>query len=345
MDTRRPNYNTDPAAYPAGTDYANRSMSFFKRISWGAIFAGTLVAIVLMLLLNLLGIGIGLSAIDPVEEASPFSGLGTGAIIWWVVSNLIAIFAGGYVAGKLAGVPLRNTSTMHGILTWSLYTLVSFWILTTAVGNIISGVGSVLSRTISVAASGVGTAVSAGADRVGGESASISFSEIEREVRQVLRETGDPALQPDSIERAAETTAQDTRQTLRNESYVSDQDIDNIIQDVLFQGGKLVENLDRQDVVNVVTERTNLSRQEANNIADVIVRKHQQAKENWSQFKEEARVEAREKGQQAADSASKAAIWSFVALFLGAVVGGVGGMVGKPHTHVVATDADREVIR
>jgi hypothetical protein len=345
MDTHRPRYEADPAGYLVGADLTHRGVSFFKRISWGAIFAGTLVAIVLMLLLNLLGIGIGLSAINPVEESNPFSGLGTGAIIWWIVSNLIAIFAGGYVAGKLAGIPLRNTSTMHGILTWSLYTLVSFWILTTAVGNIISGVGSVLSRTISVAASGIGTAASAGADRMGGENASISFGDVEREVRQVLRETGDPALQPDSIERTAQNTTQDARQTMRNENYVSDQDINAIVQDVLFQGGQLVENIDRQDVVNVVVSRTNLSRQEANNIADVIVRKHQEAKQNWSQFKEEASVEARERGQQAAESASKAAIWSFVALFLGAIVGGAGGLVGKPHTHLVTTDTDREVVR
>ena len=302
MDPRRPHYVNDPAVYPVGADYTSRGVSFFKRISWGAIFAGTLVAIVLMLLLNLLGIGIGLSTIDPMQESSPFSGLGTGAIIWWVVSNLIAIFAGGYVAGKLAGIPLRNTSTLHGILTWSLYTLISFWLLTTAVGSIISGVGSILSKTISVAASGVQSAVGGSEDpNNNNQSASISFADVQREVKQVLSDTGDPALQPDSIQRTAESAAQEARQNLRNDKYVSDAEINDIVQDVLFQGGKLVDKLDRQDVVNVVVERTNLSRQEANNMADVIVRKHQQAKQEWSQFKQEAKVEAQQKGQQVAE--------------------------------------------
>ncbi len=347
MDSRRPYNVNDPAYYAAGADYANRGMSVFKRISWGAIFAGTLLAIVLMLLLNLLGLGIGLATVNPAEEANPFSGLGTGAIIWWVISNLIAIFAGGYVAGKLAGVPLRNTSTLHGILTWSLYTLVSFWILTTAVGNIISGVGSVLSKTLSGAASGIGAVVGNGQDQEGNQNASISFGEVQREVRQVLRETGDPALQPDSIQRTARDVGQDARQTMRNDTYVSDEDINGIIQDVLFKGGQIAENIDREDVVNVVVERTNLSRQEANNIADVIVRKHQEAKQGWQQFKEKASVEAEEKGQKVAESASKAAIWSFVALFLGAVVGGAGGMLGKPHEHHVVTtaDPDHDIVR
>ncbi|AHM61327.1 hypothetical protein D770_15365 [Flammeovirgaceae bacterium 311] len=320
-------------------------MGFFKRISWGAIIAGALVAIVVMLLLNLLGIGIGLASVNPAEESNPFSGLGTGALIWWVVSNLIAIFAGGYVAGRLAGIPLRTTSTLHGILAWSLYTLVSFWILTTAVGSLISGVGSVLSSTISSAASGVSAVAKAGQEQLGEQTASISFGEVQREVRQVLRDTGNPALQPDSIERTATGSAQNARQTLRNESYVSDEDLNGIVQDVLYRGGKIVDNINREDVVNVVVERTNLSRQEANNVADVIVRKHQEAKENWKEFKAETEEEARVKGQQVANSASKAAIWSFVALLLGAVVAGVGGGVGKPHEVVVAPDAKADVVR
>ncbi|WP_225000165.1 hypothetical protein [Cesiribacter sp. SM1] len=348
MDTRRPRYETDSAYYSADVAYGNRGMGFFRRISWGAIFAGALVAIVVMLLLNLLGIGIGLGSINPVEESNAFSGLGTGAIIWWVVSNLIAIFAGGYVAGRLAGVPLRTASTLHGILAWCLYTLVSFWILTTAIGSIISGVGSIMSGAISAAGSGI-EAVSGNSgnnqDQNSNQQASISFAEIQREVRQVLSQTGDPALQPDSIEQTAQNTAQNARQTLQNTSYVSDEELTSIVENVMFQGGQLVENIDRQDVVNVVVQRTNLSRQEANNVADVVVRKHQQAKQNWKEFKANAKQEAEQKGQQVADSASKAAIWSFVALFLGAVVAGVGGGVGKPHEVVVAPDAKTDVVK
>lgn len=138
-----------------------------------------------MLLLNLLGIGIGLGAINPMEEAQPFSSLGTGTIIWWVVSNLIAIFAGAYVAGKMAGVPSTSTSTMHGILSWCLYTLVSFWILTSAVGSIISGVGSVVSGTLSAAGSGI-EALAGNQQDNEDQSNLISYNEIKREAERVL---------------------------------------------------------------------------------------------------------------------------------------------------------------
>ena len=71
-----------------------------KRISWPAVFAGVLIAVVIQIALSLLGIGIGLSTVDPKTEENPVQGLGVGAGIWYVISSLIALFAGGWVAGR-----------------------------------------------------------------------------------------------------------------------------------------------------------------------------------------------------------------------------------------------------
>jgi len=62
------------------------------RISWGAIFAGGLTALAVSILLHLLGAGIGFSTIDPLQAGSTMKGLGTGALIWWIIANLIALF-------------------------------------------------------------------------------------------------------------------------------------------------------------------------------------------------------------------------------------------------------------
>ena len=342
MDTRRTNYgdeyhySTGVATYPTG------GTPFYRRVSWGAIIAGTLVALVTMLLLNLLGIGIGLGSINPVQETNPFSGLGIGAIIWWIVSNLIAIFAGAYVAGKLAGVPLGSTSMIHGILSWCLYTMVSFYILTTAVGSIISGVGSVVSSTLSAAGSGLESLASNNQQNQNqqNQSSLISFSDIKDEANKVLSSRQNAALVPDSIEQVASNTAQEVRREVGN---VSEQDIKNIARRVLFENGKLADNINRQDVVNAVSSETNLSQQEANEVADVIIREYQQAKQELQQFAQQAKQQAEETGQKVAESTSKAAIWTFVALALGAVVAGAGGRTGKPHTvpaERIKTDVD-----
>jgi len=52
-----------------------------KAISWRAIFAGTVAALSAMLILNLIGMAVGLWSIKPTEESNPISGLGTGAVI------------------------------------------------------------------------------------------------------------------------------------------------------------------------------------------------------------------------------------------------------------------------
>lgn len=335
METGRTNYGHETGAYRASTVYPTGGTPFYRRISWGAIIAGTLVALVTMLLLNLLGIGIGLGTINPMQEAAPFSGLGTGAIIWWVVSNLIAIFAGAYVAGKMAGVPKTSTSTLHGILSWCLYTLASFYILTTAVGSIISGVGSVVSNTLSAAGSGIEAVAGSNGQKQKNnqnQSAFISFSGIKSELKQVVSNTENSGIVPDSMENKIETTSQNLRQNMNNVDNISDQQLEAIAGDVFFENGQLAQNVTRQDVVNAVQRNTNMSRQEVNNVADVMMEKYNKAKQEVQQLAQEAKQEAEETGQKIAESTSKAAIWSFVALALGVVVAGAGGRTGKPHT-------------
>ena len=62
------------------------------RLSWGAVFAGLVVATVLQIVLTLLGTAVGLAAWDPGESAR---GLGLGAGIWAIFSILISLFMGG----------------------------------------------------------------------------------------------------------------------------------------------------------------------------------------------------------------------------------------------------------
>jgi hypothetical protein len=129
----------------------------FSRISWGSIFAGTVVALIVQLTLITLGLAIGFATIDPASEQVSWGGLGIGGAIWWVVSSIIALFAGGWVASRLAGFQRVFDGALHGIVTWGLVMLVSIYFITTAIGAIIGGgfgaIGSVLS--------GSGQAVSA----------------------------------------------------------------------------------------------------------------------------------------------------------------------------------------
>lgn len=110
-----------------------------RRISWGAIFAGTLVAIAVQLLLTLLGLAIGAWVIEPAAGAQGMQGLGIGAAIWALVSFIIALFAGGWVAGRMAGLGSKLDGLLEGVIVWGAVTVLTFFMLTTAIGRIVGG--------------------------------------------------------------------------------------------------------------------------------------------------------------------------------------------------------------
>ncbi|RYZ94134.1 MAG: hypothetical protein EOP47_28435, partial [Sphingobacteriaceae bacterium] len=116
---------------------------WYNRISWGAIFAGLVIALAVQILLTLLGAAIGLSTINPSSEANPMNGLGMGGLIWFAISSIISMFFGGWVSGKLAnGNP--SDGMLHGAVVWGLATVVTIFLLTTAVGRVVSGVGNLV---------------------------------------------------------------------------------------------------------------------------------------------------------------------------------------------------------
>jgi hypothetical protein len=126
--------------------------SGFKRISWGAIFAGAVVAIMVSLLLGLLGIAIGAATIHPASEANPLAGMGTGALVWWFVITIIALFAGGCAASRLSGVGRGPEAMLHGVVTWGVVTLAVLVTVGSAVGGLLSGAGNFLAGNLPTAA-------------------------------------------------------------------------------------------------------------------------------------------------------------------------------------------------
>src|SRR4051812_30251389 len=177
-----------------------------KRISWAAVLAGVTVTLCTQLLLSLLGLAIGASTIHPLREQDPAAGLGVGAGIWFVLSGLIALFAGGWTAGRLAGVPRDIDSMLHGVLTWGIATLLTFYLLTTALGALIGGAA----RGLGTVATALGQGASAMAPGVSGavrqemQERGVNWEGIREEARTLLRQTGKSELQPEALKGQAE---------------------------------------------------------------------------------------------------------------------------------------------
>lgn len=128
-----------------------------NQISWGAVFAGVAVALVLQVILNMVGLGVGLSTVDPVARDTPSAGaLSAAAGIWLVVSGIVASAIAGYIAGRLSGKPSATTTAYHGLVAWALSTLVVVYLVSSAATGLFGGAVS----TVSGALGGVGKTVS-----------------------------------------------------------------------------------------------------------------------------------------------------------------------------------------
>ncbi|HZP18837.1 MAG TPA: PhnA-like protein [Bauldia sp.] len=141
----------------------NERIAVARPLSWRAVIAGVVVALVVQLLLSILGGAIGLAFVNPttVDNPSPMTATIIGAI-WWTLSGILAAWAGGITAGRLSGMPASGTAAWHGLVAWAVTTLVIFFLLASAIGGIVGGAFSVLGS----AASGLGQAAAAAAPAV-----------------------------------------------------------------------------------------------------------------------------------------------------------------------------------
>lgn len=151
-----PSY-TQPAQHDAkvlpGVDFSRPPT--WRRVSWGAVIAGVVIAMVLQLVLSLLGAGLGLSTIDPMSRSSPEPAtFGIAAGIWWVASSAMALFAGGWVSAHLAGAPDKTDASLHGLLTWALAAIVTTYLLASLMGAALGGGSKLLGSAATAGASG-----------------------------------------------------------------------------------------------------------------------------------------------------------------------------------------------
>jgi hypothetical protein len=261
-----------------------------NQISWGAVFAGVVIALTSQLLLNLLGIGIGLATIDPSAANNPdpktFS---IGAGVWWAISGIVAALIGGYAAGRLSGRPKESTTGWHGLIAWAGTTLVVFYLLSTALGAVVGGAFS----AVSSAMGGVGQIASTAAQTAAPAIGSNSFGDIEQRIRSAAG-GADPAAARDAAVgavRALVTADPSQAQAARERAAVA-----------LGQAQNIPIEQAREQVV--------------------------QYEQQYRQMVEQAKQKATAAADVAAKTASRAALFSVLALALGALAAWFGGRAG-----------------
>lgn len=280
-----------------------------RRVSWGAVFAGVAITLALQILLSMLGLGVGFTTIDPSQAGGTpeASSLGTGAGIWWTVSYMIALAVGGYVAARLAGVAMRGDGILHGLVTWAFALLVSAWLVTTAVGNVLGSTANMLGSV----ASGIGSTVSQTVQQAAPEAlqaSGLTPEELRNEAEQLLRPEGEPQ----SPENARTELATLVGRMATGDQAAADQARDRAIQIVAQQAG-IPEDQARQRV--------------------------QELEQTVRQAGQQVQQTATNAAEATTDTLAQTGIWGTVALVLGAIAGMIGGAVGtrRPEDMIVTS--------
>lgn len=93
------------------------------RVSWSAIWAGSLLALGMCVLFTSLGTAVGLSMSDRVS-ASTFR---YSTVIWAMIVTCVALFTGGAVTSLMTVGEDKTEAVLHGILTWGVVVAVLFF--------------------------------------------------------------------------------------------------------------------------------------------------------------------------------------------------------------------------
>jgi hypothetical protein len=267
-----------------------------RRASWGSIFAGMFVTIVLQIMLTLLGIAIGIASIQPLQGQTSTQNMALGSGIWLLVTGLISIWIGAWVAGRLSGGPLLADGMLHGIVTWCVSMVAMFYLLATAVGAVLGGTGAL-----------VGGAIQSS----GNQSGQSPVSALGEEIKAMFPQAG-KLLPPTGRSENEQVPGQITK------FAEEDPQLADALKRLESNGGVSKSTQDRDQVINLLTTKHNLSQQDASNLLD-----------QWDQAFQQDRAKAGQVASQAAaEGLSQGALWGFIALVLGLLVAAWRGWAG-----------------
>lgn len=241
-----------------------------------ALIAGVVLAFGFQLLITNLSVAAGISYLghhsdsdDEHKESDSLGGtirkIGTTLGMWTLFSVSIALFFACLLAVKLSLISSAGLGAIVGLVIWGTYFSLLVWVSSTTVGSLI---GSVVNTATSGFQAIVGTATAA----LGAKAASNQMvATAEAAAAAVRRELGaaiDPSALRETVEdyiHALKPPQIDIQEMRREfEKLLDDPNLKEIA------GKGQLPNLDRQAFIDLVSSRTDLSKQDVKRIAEQL---------------------------------------------------------------------------
>jgi hypothetical protein len=286
-------------ATPLAPDaHADTRAVLLNQVSWGAIFAGAVTALVTQVIINLVGVGVGLASVGTTAADNPSaSTVSMGAGAWFVASGLVASLAGGLIAGRLSGKALPGAAALHGLVSWAVTTLVVLYMLTSAASGLVGGTLGTVSSALGGAGNLVGGTVQTAAQAAAPSLSKISnpLDGIEDKVRQQAAGQ-DPQAAKDAAVAAVKA---------------------------VLTGDPAQKEQAKTRAADALAKAQGITPDQAKAQIDDYQKQYEQAVASAKQKAEAAAVTAK-------SAATQGAFYAALALILGALAAYVGGRMGAP---------------
>lgn len=242
----------------APTETMETSTRWPSLVAWGAIMAGLFFVITSSWLLFLLGSAIGVSIADASDMDAIGRGFGLGAMIWIVLSGVVAFFLGSVVAARLSGRPGDTNGVLHGLVLWSVATVVLLVLGSWGVGGLLNAAKSVVGGTLSA-----GQALVQGTGSAAANMGDLARTPLMTDVQAIIKRAAAGAVQQQAPEQANQALNELSEASGGQVSPARLREaVDDLDANVLSQVAQQLILGNTEAAKNSVTVNTNLSEQE-----------------------------------------------------------------------------------
>ncbi|MFN6561830.1 MAG: MFS transporter [Nostoc sp. ChiSLP01] len=245
-----------------------------------ALVAGVAMALAFQLLFTNFSVAVGISTWE-IDSDDDDESVKLGSKIrkvqgkvgsWALITASIALFIASFLAVKLSLVENAFLGSVIGVVIWSIYFSLIIWFGSSAVGSLIGSIASTVSSGFQALFGTATTGISANATK---QQLVSTAEEITAAVRRELTSGFDP----ESIRNTLQTSLASVQLPKLDIKEIRSQ-FDKLIQDTDLQSvvnSDLLQNVNRQTFVDLISERTDLSKEDINRIADQLEGAWQQA--------------------------------------------------------------------
>nr|WP_315418451.1 hypothetical protein [uncultured Pedobacter sp.] len=208
------------------------------------------------------------------------------------------------------------------------------YLITSSVGKVIGGVGTVITKGFSLAGEGIKAAAPEAGNMIKDQLNvdENTFGKMKQEAQLLLKQTEKKELQPGALDKKLDKAAgqgKSTGKAVLENPQEAQQKIDTLFSKLFSENDSTFNAVDKEALVNIVKNRTGKSQAESEQIVENWESTLKTAKEKIREVKDQAEAKARVVGDEMASALSKFAIFSFFGMILGAVSAAFGAIVAS----------------